>query len=78
MLEKRVQENDDGVREMIEIHRPEGCGGITFEWHIKLVPDDSEERRSLGAAQARAIRGLLEWLRDQRTPEPRGNPSGVG
>jgi hypothetical protein len=55
---------------VIEIHQPEGCGDITFE-HIKLVPDHSDDRRPLGAAQARAIRDLLEWLRDRRSPRPR-------
>jgi hypothetical protein len=68
MHDNRVREHEDGVREVIEVHRPEGCGGITFEWHIKLVPHDSDEGYALRTAQARAIRGLLEWLRDQPSP----------
>jgi hypothetical protein len=41
------------------------------------VPNDSDGRRELGAAQARAIRDLLEWLRDRRSPQPRVRPSGL-
>ena len=66
MDENRVQENDEGVRELIEVRRPEAPRGVTFEWHIKQAPRDSSEGEALRADQAEAIRGLLERLSDQR------------
>ena len=71
MDEKRNQDHDNGLGEVIEVRRPHSWRGITFEWHIKRVPQDNDEGRALRARQARAIRGLLESLADQRWPGDR-------
>jgi hypothetical protein len=71
MDDKRVQQHDNGARELIEVRRSNGPDGITLVWHIKVVPHDSSEEEALRADQAHAIRELLEWLSDQRAPGDR-------
>ena len=54
----------DGVREIVEVYPPDRPGGITFTWRIRLVPHESDDAQVLRAKQARAIRGVLESLRN--------------